>query len=107
MLLRGKGGKQRLVPVGRPALAAVEAYQVRARPALAGRGRGTPALLLNARGARLSRQSAFHVLRAAAETAGRHAARSPRTPCGTASRPTCSPAVRTCGWCRSCSATRR
>ena len=70
VLLRGKGGRQRLVPVGRPALAAVDAYQVRARPALACRGRGTPALLLNARGARLSRQSAFHVLRAAAETAG-------------------------------------
>jgi integrase/recombinase XerD len=70
VLLRGKGGKQRLVPVGRPALAAVEAYQVRGRPVLATRGRGTPALLLNARGARLSRQSAFHVLRSAAETAG-------------------------------------
>ena len=70
VLLRGKGGKQRLVPVGRTALAAVEAYQVRGRPALATRGRGTPALLLNARGARLSRQSAFHVLRSAAETAG-------------------------------------
>jgi integrase/recombinase XerD len=70
VLLRGKGGRQRLVPVGRPALAAVEAYRVRGRPALAVRGRGCPGLLLNARGARLSRQSAFHVLRAAAETAG-------------------------------------
>jgi integrase/recombinase XerD len=70
VLLRGKGGKQRLVPVGRPALAAVEAYRVRGRPVLAAKGRGTAALLLNARGARLSRQSAFHVLRAAAETAG-------------------------------------
>ena len=70
VLLRGKGGKQRLVPVGRPALAAVDAYRVRARPALVTRGRGGPALLLNARGARLSRQSAFHVLRAAAEAAG-------------------------------------
>jgi integrase/recombinase XerD len=70
VLLRGKGGKHRLVPVGRPALAAVEAYRIRGRPALAARGRGTHALLLNSRGARLSRQSAFHVLRAAAETAG-------------------------------------
>jgi integrase/recombinase XerD len=70
VLLRGKGGKQRLVPVGRPALAAVEAYRVRARPALATRGRGVAALLLNARGARLSRQSAWHALRAAAEIAG-------------------------------------
>ncbi|HVL84684.1 MAG TPA: site-specific tyrosine recombinase XerD [Pseudonocardia sp.] len=79
VLLRGKGGRQRLVPVGRPALAAVAAYRVRARPALAVRGRGTPALLLNARGARLSRQSAWHVLRGAAEVAGLTAAVSPHT----------------------------
>ena len=79
VLLRGKGGKQRLVPVGRPALAAVEAYQVRARSVLAAKGRGTHALLLNARGARLSRQSAFHVLRAAAETAGVSREVSPHT----------------------------
>ncbi|WP_344423160.1 site-specific tyrosine recombinase XerD [Pseudonocardia ailaonensis] len=70
VLLRGKGGKQRIVPVGRPALAAVDAYLVRARPGFATKGRGTPALLLNARGARLSRQSAWHVLRAAADAAG-------------------------------------
>jgi integrase len=109
VLLRGKGGKERLVPVGRPALAAVEAYRVRARPALAAKGRAAAsggALLLNARGARLSRQSAFH-------GCGRRprppvsSGRCRRTPCGTASPPTCSPAARTCGWCRSCSATRR
>ena len=70
VLLRGKGGRQRIVPVGWPALAAVEAYRVRARPALAARGRGGPALLLNARGGRLSRQSAWHTLRSAAEMAG-------------------------------------
>jgi integrase/recombinase XerD len=79
VLLRGKGGKHRIVPVGRPALTAVDAYLVRARPALATRGRGTPALLLNARGARMSRQSAWHVLRLAAETAGLTAAVSPHT----------------------------
>ncbi len=79
VLLHGKGGKHRIVPVGRPALAAVDAYAVRARPALAGRGRGTPALLLNARGARMSRQSAWHTLRLAAETAGLSAAVSPHT----------------------------
>lgn len=78
-LLRGKGGKDRIVPVGRPALAAVDAYRVRARPALAVKGRGGPALLLNTRGARLSRQSAFHVLRAAAEVAGIAADVSPHT----------------------------
>ncbi len=70
VLLNGKGGRQRIVPVGRPALRAVDDYLVRARPALAARGRGTPALLLNARGGRLSRQSAWHVLRAAAEVSG-------------------------------------
>jgi integrase/recombinase XerD len=70
VLLRGKGGKQRIVPVGRPALRAVEDYLVRARPALAARGTGVPALFLNARGGRLSRQSAWHVLRAAAEASG-------------------------------------
>ncbi|MDT7579016.1 MAG: integrase/recombinase XerD [Pseudonocardiales bacterium] len=79
VLLRGKGGKDRLVPVGRPALAAVEAYRVRGRPELAAKGRGGAALLLNARGARLSRQSAFHVLRAAAETAGVSREVSPHT----------------------------
>jgi Site-specific recombinase XerD len=84
VLLRGKGGKQRIVPVGRPALAAVEAYRVRARPGLAAKGRGTGpgnsgALLLNARGGRLSRQSAWHALRAAAEFAGVTSAVSPHT----------------------------
>jgi integrase/recombinase XerD len=79
VLLRGKGGTQRIVPVGRPALAAVDAYRVRARPALATKGRGTPALFLNARGARLSRQSAWHALRGAAEVAGLTAQVSPHT----------------------------
>ena len=79
VLLRGKAGRQRIVPVGRPALAAVEAYRVRARPVLATRGRGTPALLLNTRGVRMSRQSAWHVLRGAAEVAGVCADVSPHT----------------------------
>jgi integrase/recombinase XerD len=68
--LFGKGSKERVVPVGSYAVQAVEAYLVRARPALATAGRGTPALFLNARGARLTRQSAWAVLRAAAERAG-------------------------------------
>jgi integrase/recombinase XerD len=77
--LHGKGGKDRIVPVGRPALAAIDAYLVRARPELARRGRGGPALFVNARGARLSRQSAWHVLRAAADAAGLAAEVSPHT----------------------------
>ncbi|ETW21850.1 site-specific tyrosine recombinase XerD [Mycobacterium gastri] len=70
VLLRGKGGKQRLVPVGRPAVHALDAYLVRGRPDLARRGRGTAAIFLNARGGRLSRQSAWQVLQDAAERAG-------------------------------------
>ena len=79
VLLRGKGGKQRLVPVGRPAITALEAYLVRGRPELVRRGRGGPAIFLNARGGRLSRQSAWQVLQDAAERAGIAAAVSPHT----------------------------
>ncbi len=79
VLLRGKGGKQRLVPVGRPAIAALDAYLVRGRPDLARRGRGGPAIFLNARGGRLSRQSAWQVLQDAADKAGITAAVSPHT----------------------------
>jgi integrase/recombinase XerD len=78
-LLDGKGGKQRLVPVGRPALRALEVYLVRARPGLAAKGRGTPAVFLNARGGRLSRQTAWQVLKTAAERAGITAVVSPHT----------------------------
>lgn len=68
--LFGKGSKERVVPVGAYAVEAVEAYLVRGRPALAAAGRGGAAVFLNTRGARLSRQSAWAVLRTAAERAG-------------------------------------
>jgi len=68
--LLGKGSKERVVPVGSYAVQAVDAYLVRARPALATGGRGTPAVFLNTRGARLSRQTAWAVLRQAARRAG-------------------------------------
>jgi integrase/recombinase XerD len=67
--LFGKGGKQRIVPVGSFARAALDAYLVRARPVLSQRGRATPALFLGVRGARLTRQNAWLLLRAAAERA--------------------------------------
>jgi integrase/recombinase XerD len=70
VLLRGKGGKERIVPVGSYAVSAVGDYLSRARPALVAAGKGTPALFLNARGGRLSRQSAWSVLVKAAERAG-------------------------------------
>jgi len=70
--LSGKGGKQRVVPVGGYARAALDAYLVRGRPALAAasrRARTSPAVFLNARGGRLTRQGAWGVLKAAAERA--------------------------------------
>ena len=67
--LRGKGNKERIVPVGRYATSAVTAYLVRGRPALAAKGPGGPALFLGVRGARLSRQSAWAVLQHAADRA--------------------------------------
>jgi len=79
VLLDGKGGKQRLVPIGRPALEALDAYLVRARPGLVARGRGTPAVFLNVRGGRLSRQSAWNALKVAAEAAGIRVPVSPHT----------------------------
>jgi integrase/recombinase XerD len=69
-LLSGKGGKERVVPVGSYAVRAVGDYLTAARPGLVSAGRGTPALFLNARGGRLSRQSAWTVLRRATERAG-------------------------------------
>ena len=75
----GKGAKQRIVPYGGYAGRALAAYLVRARPAMAERGRGTPALFLGPRGGRLSRQSAWLVIRAAAERAGLTSEVSPHT----------------------------
>lgn len=70
VLLRGKGRKERVVPVGGYAADALSAYLVRVRPALASAGKGTPALFLNSRGAQLSRQSAWAILKTAAARAG-------------------------------------
>lgn len=68
--LVGKGDRQRVVPLGSYAAEAVEAWLVRGRPAWAARGGSVPALLLNTRGSRLSRQSAWAVIRSAGERAG-------------------------------------
>lgn len=77
--LLGKGSKERVVPVGSFARAALEAWLVRARPLLSQNGGATPALLLNTRGKRLSRQSAWQVLRRHAERAGITTQISPHT----------------------------
>lgn len=77
--LRGKGSKERIVPVGSFARAAVDAYLTRVRPGLAAKGRASARLFLGARGAPLSRQSAWLVIRDAAERAQITVAVSPHT----------------------------
>lgn len=77
--LRGKGNKERIVPLGSFARAAIDAYLTRVRPALAAKGSATPRLFLGARGRPLSRQSAWLVIQAAAEKAQLTAHVSPHT----------------------------
>ncbi|KGN33340.1 tyrosine recombinase XerD [Knoellia sinensis KCTC 19936] len=77
--LEGKGGKQRLVPLGSYAKKTLTAYLVRGRGTFSAKGKGTPAIFLNQRGSRLSRQSAWSILRSAAERANLTGHLSPHT----------------------------
>lgn len=77
VLLRGKGSKQRIVPIGSYAVTALENYLAAGRPVLV---KGSqPAVFLNSRGGRLSRQSAWSILREATTKAGISAEVSPHT----------------------------
>jgi integrase/recombinase XerD len=77
--LLGKGGKQRMVPLGSFAIDALNRYLAAGRPLLSETGTGGPAVFLNHRGGRLSRQSAWAVIAAAAEAAGLDVEVSPHT----------------------------
>jgi integrase/recombinase XerD len=69
--LRGKGAKERIVPIGSYALNALDNYLVRVRPALVAKsGKNESALFLNSRGGRLSRQSAWNIVLASAQVSG-------------------------------------
>lgn len=74
--VRGKGDRQRLVPFGVDAADALDAWLVRGRPALAAR---TPALFVNARGARLTRQGVWKLVKRYAERVGLAGSVSPHT----------------------------
>jgi integrase/recombinase XerD len=77
--LRGKGNKERIVPLGSYARKAIDAYLTRVRPALAAKGKASARLFLGARGAPLSRQNVWLIIRAAAEAAQLTVAVSPHT----------------------------
>jgi integrase/recombinase XerD len=81
LVRRGKGSKARVVPIGRPARTALSAYLARARPEFASKSpRGpSPALFLNARGGRISRQAAWKILKDYARLAGLGDSVSPHT----------------------------
>lgn len=78
---QAKGGKQRVVPLAGSAAAALDAYLVRGRPSLVNLAKGSrqTALFLNSRGGRLTRQSAWNIVKAAANRAGLGDAVSPHT----------------------------
>ncbi|MDO5028984.1 MAG: site-specific tyrosine recombinase XerD [Corynebacterium sp.] len=78
VLLRGKGGKERIVPVGSPAMAALDAWLTRGRPTWV-RSNSGPALFINSLGRRLSRQSAGNTLAELGERAGIKKKISPHT----------------------------
>ncbi len=71
MLVRGKGDKERIVPLGRAALDALGVYLVEARPVIAA-GKGSPLLFIAGGGRRLTRQRVWQMVRAAGTLAGRH-----------------------------------
>lgn len=77
--LFGKGSKERIVPLGSYAADALAAYLTRERPSFAARGKGTPAVFLNQRGSRLTRQTVFDVIRRAADVADLKVDVSPHT----------------------------
>ena len=78
--LRGKGGKERIVPLGSFAKSAIEDYLVRVRPGLVEKtARSSNALFLNSRGLRISRQSIWQIVLDATKAAGIKQEVSPHT----------------------------
>jgi integrase/recombinase XerD len=75
---RGKGSKERIVPIGRQAVSALRAYCRSGRPALLGAG-AESRLFVNRRGTRLTRQGLYKIIQGHARRAGLHEKMSPHT----------------------------
>ncbi|HNC15466.1 MAG TPA: site-specific tyrosine recombinase XerD [Solirubrobacterales bacterium] len=75
---RGKGSKERIVPLGRQAIYALEGYLLSGRPDLV-KGRSEKALFLNFRGRRLTRQGLYKIVQGHAKSAGLEDRMSPHT----------------------------
>jgi integrase/recombinase XerD len=75
---RGKGSKERLVPIGRQAIGALQAYCIRGRPALVG-ARVDSRLFVNRRGSGLTRQGLYKIVQGHARRAGMEERMSPHT----------------------------
>jgi integrase/recombinase XerD len=75
---RGKGSKERLVPIGRQAVAALRAYEQRGRPALVGY-KTEVRLFVNRRGGGLTRQGLYKIVQGHARGAGLEQKMSPHT----------------------------
>jgi integrase/recombinase XerD len=75
---RGKGGKERMVPVGGKAIEALRAYLHRGRPVMAGLG-GAKQLFLNQRGTGLTRQGLYKIVQGHAKAVGLAEKMSPHT----------------------------
>ena len=105
-LARGKGDKERLVPLGRRAIAAVQEYLAHERPKLVEQTAIPPRwLLLSRRGRRLRRERIWELVKQYALRMARLPALA-RTPCGTVLPRICWPAAPIYGKCRKCSAMR-
>jgi integrase/recombinase XerD len=76
---RGKGSKERIVPLGRKAIAAISAYLRGGRPKLVPPGRHEPRLFVNFRGGPLSRQGLYKIVQRHAREAGLAGQMSPHT----------------------------
>jgi integrase/recombinase XerD len=73
IMVRGKGDKERMVPLGSPAQRALQQYLTRGREVIAGKKKSSPLLFIGSSGRRLTRQRVWQLVGKASLASGRHA----------------------------------